>query len=81
METIKTIKGVNEESWAEFKSLAVRNRTNMGKLFERMLEEYKKKSEENWKIILSGKKILSDKEADDMLKIVKESRKEYGFRT
>jgi len=81
METIKTIKGVNEESWAEFKSLAVRNRTNMGKLFERMLEEYKKKSEENWKIILSGKKILSDKEAGDMLKIVKESRREYGFRT
>ncbi|HLC57154.1 MAG TPA: hypothetical protein VJH95_01135, partial [Candidatus Nanoarchaeia archaeon] len=62
METIKTIKGVNEESWAEFKSLAVRNRTNMGELFERMLEEYKKKSEENWSIILSGKKILSDKE-------------------
>ena len=81
METIKTIKGVNEESWAEFKSLAVRNRTNMGKLFERMLEEYKKKSEENWKIILSGKKTLSDKEAGDMLKIVKESRREYGFRT
>ena len=81
METIKTIKGVNEDSWAEFKSLAVRDRTNMGRLFERMLEEYKKKSEENWKIILSGKKILSDKEADDMLKIVKESRKEYGFRT
>jgi len=47
METIKTIKGVNEESWAEFKSLAVRNRTNMGELFERMLEEYKKKSKEN----------------------------------
>jgi len=81
METVKTLKGVNEESWAEFKSLAVKNRTNMGKLFERMLEEYKKKSEENWKIILSGKKILSDKEAEDMLKIVKESRKEYGFRT
>ena len=81
METVKTLKGVNEESWAEFKSLAVRNRTNMGKLFERMLEEYKRKSEENWSIILSGKKILSDKEAEDMLKIVKESRKEYGFRT
>ncbi len=81
METVKTLKGVNEESWAEFKSLAVKNRTNMGKLFERMLEEYKRKSEENWSIILSGKKILSDKEAEDMLKIVKESRKEYGFRT
>jgi len=80
METIKTIKGVNEESWAEFKSLAVRNRTNMGELFERMLEEYKKKSKENWEIVLSGKKILSDKEAEDMLEIIKASRKEYGFR-
>jgi DNA repair photolyase len=79
--TLKTIKGINDESWAEFKSIAAKNKINMGKLFERMLEEYKKRSEEAWKVILSGKKILSDKEAEDMKKIIEESRKDYGFRT
>ena len=78
---LKTIKGINEESWSEFKSIAARNRMNMGKLFEIMLNEYKKRSEEAWRIILSGKKILSDKEAEEMKKIIEESRKEYGFRT
>lgn len=50
-------------------------------LFETMLNEYKKRSEEIWKILLSGKKILSDKEAEDMKRIIEKSRKEYGFRT
>ncbi len=79
--TLKTIKGINEESWNEFKSIAAKNGMKMGRLFEQMLEEYKKRSEEAWKVILSGKKILSDKEAEDMIKIVEESRKDYGFRT
>ncbi|MBI2106345.1 hypothetical protein HYT56_05935 [Candidatus Woesearchaeota archaeon] len=79
--TLKTIKGINEESWAEFKSIAAKNKTKMGALFEKMLEEYKKKSEESWKKILNGKKMLTDKEADDILKIIEKTRKEYGFRT
>tara|TARA_Y100000034_G_C6529719_1_gene228212 strand:+ start:223 stop:465 length:243 start_codon:yes stop_codon:yes gene_type:complete len=78
--TLKTIKGINENSWAEFKSLAAKNKIKMGLLFERMLEDYKKKSEESWNLILSGKKILSDKEAENMKKTIEESRREYGFR-
>ena len=80
MENIKTIKGIDGETWAESKSLAAKNKINMGRLFRIMLEEYKRKSEESWNRILSGKKILTDKEAEDMLKIVAEIRKEYGFR-
>jgi len=45
-----------------------------------MVKKYSKKSNDFWKKILSGKRILSDKEAEDMLKIVSEIRKEYGFR-
>jgi len=78
---LKTIKGINEESWSEFKSIAAKDGIKMGKLFEQMLEEYKKKSDEAWKFILSGKKILSDSEARDMKKIAEKSRREYGFRT
>ncbi|MBS3086629.1 hypothetical protein J4422_02910 [Candidatus Pacearchaeota archaeon] len=77
---IKTIKGVDEETWAEFKSLAAKNNIRLGNLFRMMLEEYKRKTEESWKKILSGKKILTDEEAEDMLKVVSKIRKEYGFR-
>ena len=33
-----------------------------------------------WDVILSGEKIISDEEAEDMQKIVKELRKEKAFR-
>lgn len=33
-----------------------------------------------WDSILHGEKIISDKEAEDAEKLVKKSRKEYGFR-
>ena len=81
METTKTIKGVNEESWAEFKSLAAKDRIDMGKVFERMLEEYKKRSEDAWNAVLKGGRILSEKEAKEMEKITKRTRQELGFRT
>ncbi len=79
--TLKTIKGINEDSWLEFKSIAARNGMNMGTLFEQMLEEYKKKPEEAWKVILHSGKILSDKDAKEMEKITRKTREEYGFRT
>ena len=39
METVKTIKGVNEETWQEFKSMAARNNVKMGRFFEEIVEE------------------------------------------
>lgn len=79
MPTVKTIKDVDEEDWLEFKSMAARNRIKMGKLFGRMVEEYKK-SKNFWDEILRGPAILSKEEADSMLHTVKKIRKEYGFR-
>ena len=80
MAIVKTIKGIDENSWLEFKSIAARNKMNMGKLFERMVEDYKKKSERFWDGILKGPAVLSKEEADAMLETVKRIRKEYGFR-
>ncbi len=78
---LKTIKGVREEKWAEFKGLAVKNRMPMGKLLENMIDEYSKNSvKEFWDRILNGEKILSDKEADELHKTVKSLRRDHGFR-
>ncbi|MEK6946128.1 MAG: hypothetical protein AABX32_00825 [Nanoarchaeota archaeon] len=80
MPTVKTIKDVDEDAWHEFKSIAARNKMNMGKLFKKMVEDYKDKSKGVWDEILRGPKILSDEEADGMLETVRNLRKEYGFR-
>ncbi|HLC53150.1 MAG TPA: hypothetical protein VJK03_01280 [Candidatus Nanoarchaeia archaeon] len=80
MET-KTIKGVDEETWARFKMLAAKNRITMGKLMKSMVREYeKKKTEEIWEKILHSGKILSDKEADNISEITRKMRKENWTR-
>ncbi len=81
MAEIKTIKDIDDESWAEFKSLAARNKMKLGSFFRMLLGEYEKTSKFFWKDILYCEKILTDKEAEDMENIIKEVRKEYGFRS
>lgn len=80
MGEIKTIKDVGEDSWSSFKSIAAKNSMKMGKLFEKMVNEYNEKSEGFWNDILKGEKILSEKEAEDMKKIVSRVRGDIGFR-
>ena len=63
MATVKTIKDVDEDKWLEFKSIAARNDMKMGKLFEEMVEEYKKKTNDFWEEILKGPAAISEKEA------------------
>ena len=79
MET-KCIKYVDEETWKKFKSLAEKNKMNMSVLLRIMVNEFEKNSKDFWKEILTGNKLLTDEEADDMIKITKEFRKERGFR-
>ncbi len=78
--SIRTIRGIDRDKWLRFKELAARKRVSMGDLFENMVEEYEKKTEEFWDEILSGERRISDKDAEDMHKSVKELRKERGFR-
>ena len=80
MNGIKTIKGVEEDSWSSFKSLAAKSNLKMGKFFEKMVDEYTVKSEDFWDDIRNCEKILSDKEAEDMLKVVRMVREVIGFR-
>ncbi len=77
---IRSIKGVDGETWREFKTLAAKNNLKMPLLLKAMLKEFEKKSEDFWNDILNGEKNLSDDEAEDMIKILEESRKERGFR-
>ncbi len=80
MTTLKTIKGVREEKWAKFKSIAAKNRVPMGRLLETMIDEYEKHRQVVWNKILHGEKNLSDKEAVEMKKVVAELRKEKWFK-
>ena len=80
MNEIKTIKDIDSNTWAEFKSIAARNNLKLGELFKAMLKEYEHKSRQFWDDILTTGKILSDGEAEDMQRIVAKIRKERGFR-
>ena len=80
MEDIRTIKGINREVWLTFKELAAKKGMRMGDLFENMIKEHSKKSDGFWDDVLSGEKRISDDEAKEMLRTVKELRKERGFR-
>lgn len=76
----KTIKDVNEKTWRTLRMLSAEQNVKMGKLIEKMAEVYEKRSKEFWKAILEGEKILTDKEAEELKSVVKNLRKEYGFR-
>ena len=65
---LKTIKGVDEKTWNEFKSLAAKRGIRMGKLLEHMIDSYVKDSRHKWEILLNGEKLLSEEEANEMKK-------------
>jgi len=79
MET-KCIKDVDEETWREFKTLAVKNNIKMAVLLKIMIKEFEKNNRKFWDEILYGEKLMTDKEAEEMIKITKDIRKERGFR-
>ena len=60
--------------------LSAEQNVKMGVLLKDITETYEKKREIVWSKILGGKKILSDKEADELEDIINKVRKEKGFR-
>ena len=52
----------------------------MDKLLKHMIDNYVKDSRHKWETLLNGEKLLSDEEAEEMKKILKELRNEEGFR-
>jgi len=81
MGEVKTIKGVDEDSWSSFKSIAAKNNMKMGKLFEKMVDEYHDKSKYVWDKILNPGYTISEKEAVYMKRTIKKIRGDLGFRT
>ena len=81
MEATRTMKGIDDTTWKEFKTLAKSKKLTSGELFRYMIHTFEKRNtEEAWNKILNRKPSLTEKEADDMQKKVKEWRKERGFR-
>ncbi len=78
--TLKTIKNIREEKWAELKSIAAKEHIPIGKLVENMIDSYTKYAGDFWNEILYGEKHLSDKEAAEMKKVVAELRNEKWFK-
>lgn len=78
--SVKTIKDVDEEAWHEFKSMAAKNKMKMGKLFNKIIEEYEEKGKNFWDEILKGPPVLSKEEANAMMEASRKIRKDYGFR-
>ena len=80
METVKTIKDVDDATWAQFKSIAAQNNAKAGQMFKIIVDEYQKNAKGWWERVKSHKPIFSPKEYDEMERRMKAFRKEYGWR-
>jgi predicted DNA-binding ribbon-helix-helix protein len=74
---VKTIRDVDEETWATMKELAERERIKMGTLLKMLVKEYRKTEVKGF---IPKRPILSKKEADELKSFVMELRKQLGFR-
>ncbi len=77
--TTKTIKGVDDQAWNDFKGLAARQGQSMGEFFSSLVSNYPKSNKERWKSIFNSG-FLTDKEAEEIKKDALQFRKELGFR-
>ena len=76
----KTLRNVDEETWKNFKTLAAENNVSIPSLLKAMVSEFGKNSQKFWFSLLNGDKLLSDNEAEALIKIAHNLRKEKGFR-
>ncbi len=77
------IKDVDETSWRKFKVEAVRHGLKMGEFLGRLLEEHEyleKSAQKSWEMILKGRSLLTEKDAGELRKKIKEFRKGFEFR-
>jgi len=77
------IKNLDEENWHFLKVEAAKERTTLGNLLNRILEEYKSKennaAKKAWNKIFAAKTLLTKANAKEMLAASKSFRKEYNF--
>lgn len=80
MSEVKNIKGLDEETWADFKSLAAQNRMKAADMFKAMVEDYKSHTKNFWNELRAHKPICTPKEYEEIEKRMNAFRKEYGWR-
>lgn len=73
------IKNVSEEAWKKFKIGAIEEGVNLGKYFNVVVEE-KKKLKGNLSKIFSRKGFLTDKDAEEIKRAIKDFRTDFEFR-
>ena len=77
--TTKTIKGVDEKVWNEFKGLAASNGQSMGQFFTTLVQQQKKIRGKLWDEILNAERITRE-DAEAVVSVSKEVRSKRGFR-
>ena len=80
MSEVKTVKGIDEKTWADFKDMAAKDKVKLGLFFKNLVEERKRQTASFWKEVFNSGKIISDEEAEGMKKAVKQLRQEQGYR-
>jgi len=80
MTTNICMKGIREADWRYFKSEAAKANKTMGEFFSSLVLKYKEAREDNWGKILSHRPMLSEREAEEVLKRAEEFRKDFDFR-
>ncbi len=78
----KLLKSVEPESWGEFKREAHHHGLKLGTFLRYLVKEHKrfeKRKRTGWDYVFSGKKRLSDHEADAIKSAIAPFENEYGF--
>jgi len=75
MSEVKNIKGIDEETWAEFKSLAARSKMKAGEMFKEMVKGYKSRAKNVWDDVFAHKAVLSKKQYEEFERKTREIRK------
>ncbi|MBS3074810.1 hypothetical protein J4447_05170 [Candidatus Pacearchaeota archaeon] len=77
---VRTIKGVDDETWKILKEIASKRKLKMGGMLREIAKEYKRRPSDAWEKILNARPILTENEAENMLRLVAKMRKERGYR-
>lgn len=74
MSEAKNIKGIDEETWAEFKSLAAKHRAKAADMLKILIKEHKERSDNFWEGVFAHKPVLSKKQYGEFEKRLLEIR-------
>ena len=77
---LKTIKGVDEQTWHKFKILAAQEKKSSAAMFQKIVDMYCKDADKFWDSFLNCGKILTDEEAEMILETSRSIRKSFKLK-